>query len=286
MSQKIVIDVTRRETSPGNRMHRSIKRLLLVLVLLMVFGCAHAGVTIGAGSSVDFGDAAVDFGCQDLILAGQAHGTASTLLSIANLSIAAGGSLAPGDGSVSLGGDFADAGSFVLGTSRLAVVDACGHGTSQVSGATSFYDFVVTTTSAKQLVLPAGATQTIAHALTFHGIAGNPLRIASSSAGVHALLAVSAAAVQSIDYVSARDNTASVATIAPGTPAQYRSVDAGGLINWFGGSVDGGGGAAIVPAPLFDTLGYVALLCGLVLAAFGGRRHRDGEYRIQQRNAN
>jgi len=242
--------------------------------LLAGFGCVHAAVTIGAGSSVDFGNAVVDFGCQDLAVAGQVGGSTETLRSIADLSISAGGTLAPGAGDVSLGGDFVDAGSFVPGTSRFAIVDTCGHGTSQVSGATSFHDFLVVTSSAKQLVLPSAATQSVAHALGFHGTAGNLLHIASSSAGVHALLAVSPAVVQTIDYVDVSDNTASIATIAPGAPAQYHSVDAGGLVNWFGGSVGGGGGATIAPAPLLDTLGSVALLLGCLFIACTNRPSR------------
>jgi len=247
-------------------MRRPIGSLLSILVLLLGSSSVDAATTIGAGSNLNFGDALVDFGCQDLIVAGHADGTTESLRSIANLSISGGGSLALGAGSVSLGGDFVDAGSLVPGTSRFAIVDACGHGTSQVSGAANFYDFLVTTANGKQLVLPASVTQTIVHALTFQGVAGNPLNIVSSSGGVHALLAVNAAATQTIDYVNARDNTASAATIAPGTPAQYRSVDAGGLINWFGGAV-GVGTASTVPAPLFDMLGRAALLLGLLLVA-------------------
>jgi hypothetical protein len=246
-------------------MRRPIGYLLSVLVLLLGSSSVDAAITIGAGSNLNFGDAVVDFGCQDLVVAGHADGTTENLRSIANLSISGGGSLALGAGSVSLGGDFVDAGSFVPGTSRFAVVDACGHGSSQVSGATSFYDFLVTSASGKQLVLPASATQTITHAMTFQGAAGNPLNIVSSSVGVHAVLAVNAAAVQTIDYVNARDNTASAATIAPGTPAQYHSVDAGGLINWFGGAV-GVGAASTVPAPLFDMFGRAMLLLGFLFA--------------------
>lgn len=264
----------------NDRVRRTSKALSSFAAALLCFGNAEAAVTIGAGSSMDFGDAAVDFGCEDLAVSGQAHGTAATLRSIANLAIAPGASLAPGAGGVSLGGDFADAGSFVPGASHVAIVDACGNGTSRVSGATSFYDFFVTTTSGKQLVLPAGATQTIAHALTLQGVVGNLLGITSSSAGVHALLAVDAAATQSVDYVAARDNIASAATIAPGTPAHYRSVDAGGLVNWFGGSV-GSGAASVVQAPLFGTLGCVALLFGILLAAFGGCRSDGRKFHLK-----
>lgn len=250
-------------------MTRFVESLWIVCGLLLLAEPVFALVTIGSGSAVDFGDAIIDFGCQDLAVAGRASGTAETLRSIADLSIAGGGSLAPGAGDISLGGDFADAGSFMPGSSRVAIVDACGHGTSQVSGATNFHDFVVATSSAKQLVLPSGTTQSVTHALDLQGTAGNLLGIVSSAAGVHALLAVNAAALQTIDYVDARDNTASMATIAPGAPAQYHSIDAGGLVNWFGGGANGGGGAVAVPAPLLGAFGRAALLLSVLFSAIG-----------------
>ncbi len=247
-------------------MRRSVELLLSVPILLFAFNPADAAITIGAGSVFNLADAIVDVGCQDVVIAGQAGATAGSLRSVDSLSIAAGGNLAPGAGDISLGGDFNNAGGFVAGTSRVAIVDACGHGASQVLGATSFHDFFVTTTTGKQLVLPAGQTQTVARALTFEGAAGALLNIVSSSAGVPAVLAVDAAATQTVDYVNARDNTAIAAGIAPGTPAQYHSVDAGGLTNWFGGAAGAGTGAT-VPAPLLNALGRAMLLLGLVLGA-------------------
>ena len=252
-------------------MHRLIESLLIILVLTFPAAAATASVTIGSGSSMNFADSSIDFGCQDLVVAGQAGGSAGTLNSIANLTIAGGGNLAPGSSAISLGGDFANIGRFVPGTSRVAIVDVCGGSASRVSGATAFYDFITTTTSAKQLILPAGATQSITHVLTLHGAAGNLLGVVSSTAGVHAVLSVGAAATQTVDYVNARDNTASAATIAPGTPAQYSSVDGGGLVNWFGATVDRGGAPA-APAPLFDTLGRVVLLLGFLLIAMWTNR--------------
>src|SRR5579883_2178133 len=132
-----------------------IRSLSSIVVLVMSTAPVAASLTVGGGSRVDFGDAVIDLGCQDLFVAGQAGGTAEKLNSIASLSIAAGGSFAPGVGTVALGVDFSNVGSFVPGSSGIAVVDACGNGTSHVSGASSFYDLSVETASAKQLVLQA-----------------------------------------------------------------------------------------------------------------------------------
>lgn len=238
----------------------------LVLLSLFVANTAFAAMTIGSGSVVNFGDGTFNLGCEDLVVAGQGNGTAETLSAIANLTISSGGTLAPGAGSVSLGGNFSNTGTFVPGTSHVAIVDACGNGVSEVSGATSFYDLAVTTMLGKQLTFPASVTQSIAHALTFQGVAGNLLKIVSSTPGVKALLAVDVSAKQTISYVNARDNTASVATIAPGQPSLYNSIDGGNLTNWFIGSANGGGVTAI-PAPILGVMGRILLMIGFLLGA-------------------
>ena len=225
---------------------------------------AFAAITVGAGSSMQFADSTVDLGCSDLTIAGTASGTAAVISSITNLNLS--GSFAPGASQISLGDNFADAGSFTPGTGRVAIVDACGNGTSQVSGATSFYDLAVISALGKQLVLPVGIAQTVAHALTLQGTTGNLLQVSSSATGQRALLALGAGTTQSIAYVNARDNNASGAAIAPGQSAQYHSIDGGNLLNWFANAINGGDGVA-VPAP---TLGFGRwlLLAGLLLTTW------------------
>ncbi|MFT3789573.1 MAG: hypothetical protein QM741_00540 [Rudaea sp.] len=209
---------------------------------------ALAALTVGAGSSLHVGDGALDLGCSDWIIAGSAASGSGSVAGIANLAIT-GGSLTAGAGRFALGGDFSDAGAFVPGASRVSIVDACGGGTSTVSGATSFYDLVVASATGKQLVLPAALTQSVAHALTLQGAAGHLLGVLSSAAGQQALLNVSTAAAQTIAWVDARDDKASGATIAPGSAASFQSVDGGNLTNWFVTAVIVSGGGAPVPAP-------------------------------------
>ena len=259
-------------------MRSCITRSLLTWVLSLALGtqAAVASVTIGSGSVVSFGDGTFDFGCQDLTIAGQATGSAEILRAITNLMISSGGTLAPGAGSIWLGGDFANAGTFASGTSRVNIVDACGNGTSHVSGSAEFYELAAVSATGKQLVFPAGVSQTVSHALTFLGASGQLLNIVSSSSGVRALLKVSPSAIQTIGYVNARDNDASAgATIAPGTPAQYSSINSGGLINWFGGMGGGGGGASMVPAPVLGAAGRLALLLGVLFGAIAAARRRS-----------
>jgi hypothetical protein len=236
---------------------------------------ALAAFTVGGGSAVDFGDAKVDFGCQDFVVEGQASSTAATLSGIANLTLTApAGSFAPGAASVTLGGDFTNAGSFTAGTSQINVTDACGGGSSRISGASSFYALSVTSGSGKTLVLPAGATQTVTHALTLQGAVGKLLRVTSSTPGTKALLTLAAGAAQAIDYVDASDNDASGGqTIAPGAATTYHSVDSGGLLNWFNTRDSGGGGTGTAtPVPALGR-GAALLLAALLAGLAWRRRH-------------
>ncbi|MFT3790629.1 MAG: tail fiber domain-containing protein [Rudaea sp.] len=255
--------------SPGGRRNRAFR--LTASLLALCASLAHGAVTIGAGSSIDFADAAIDLGCSDLTVAGSASASSATLDGIASLAL--GGSFAPGAARVSVGKDFSNGGTFIPGTSLVNFVDACGDGTSAITGATGFYDLVATSSAGKSLVFPVGATQSVAHALTLQGIAGNLLKIVSSAAGTQAQLNMASGAAQAIAYVSARDNQATGATIAPGPAANYQSVDAGNLVNWFA-AVLTPGGSATVPTPMLDPL--VLSVLALALCAWAWRaRARD-----------
>lgn len=236
---------------------------------------AFAQINIGAGSTFDFGNAAIDFGCSDLDVAGNATSTAAALAGLRNLAVPSGGTFNAGTSQITLGGDFANGGGFNAGSGAVSIVDACGSGTSQVSGSTSFFVLAANTTSAKQLVLPANSTQAVTHSLTLTGTAGNLLQVRSSSAGQRANLALASAAAQTISYVAVRDNAATGATIAPGAPAAYNSVDGGDLVNWFIGAI----GATPVPAPDLGLTGRLLLLAGMLILAWRISRkhpHRHG----------
>lgn len=235
--------------------------LLGCALLTLAMRNAAAAIIIGAGSSVNFADNHVDLGCSDLNIAGSITASAANFTSITNLALD-GGSFAPSASQISLGGNFANAGSFLPGSSRVAIVDACGNGTSQLSGATGFYDFVVATTSGKQILFPAAMAQSVEHSLILQGTAGHLLDIRSSAAGQRGVLALAQGAAQTIAYVNARDNNASIAHIAPGFPEQFNSVDGGNLVNWFLNA----SGTALAPAPVLGA-GRWLLVAALLLAA-------------------
>jgi hypothetical protein len=66
-----------------------------------------AGIAIGSGASVDFGNATIDLGCTDVTVASTANADAAQLSSISDLAIASVGAFSGGAGSVALGVDIA-----------------------------------------------------------------------------------------------------------------------------------------------------------------------------------
>ena len=234
--------------------------LLGCALLILAMRNAAATIIVGAGSSLNVADNNVDLGCSDLAVAGALAASGANVTSIANLDLG-GGSFAAGASRISLGGNFANTGNFDPGASRVAIVDACGNGTSELSGATNFYDFVVATVSGKQILFPVAVAQSVAHSLTLQGAAGHLLDVRSSVAGQRGVLALAEGAAQTIAYVRARDNNASIAHIAPGLPTQFNSVDGGNLVNWF---LDVSGGT--VPAPALGA-GRWLLLAAMLFAA-------------------
>jgi len=235
---------------------------MLALSLAASFA-AHADVLVGAGSTVHFADARIDLGCGNLVVSGAADATSASLGGIASFTLA-GGTFTLDAGTLALGGDFANAGSFAPGSGTVAVRDACGDGMSTFSGANDFYALTITTGVGKQVIFPTGFAQNVAHALTLRGAAGNLLRIASSVSGQQGVLALSAGGVQNIAYVDVRDNDATATPIAPGAAAAYQSVDSGDLTHWF--DVATGGGNTPVPAPALNrfTLPLIAALIGVL----------------------
>lgn len=250
---------------------------LIVLATYVLFGAvgsglatdaAAAGISVGAGSIVHFGDATMDLGCGDLAVAGNADANAGALTGIANVALN-GGALSLGAALISLGGDFVNTGSFVPGTSTVRIGDACGNGTSRLFGASSFYDLQIISANGKLAVFPVSLAQSVANALTLQGAAGKLLNVASSTSGQRGAIALANGAAQMIAYVDARDNVASIAHIAPGPAMLFNSVDGGNLVNWFASGTPTGGTAA-VPAPAAG--GWMLLLLAGLIVTLGWKR--------------
>jgi hypothetical protein len=255
-----------------------LSRRLPGCALLAIAPLVQAGQwQIGAGSRVDFGDAAVNLGCGDLKVLGDAAASASRLGGIGMLDIGGTGSLMAGSAQLALSGDFVRSGSFDAGSSTVSIVDACPGSTSRVSGGTVFQHLTVASSTGRTLELAAGQATTVLGRLTLQGAQGQLLKLRSSSAGTPAQL--SATAQQSVQFVDVADNRATGEVIAFGKPDQFQSQAGGNLFRWFQfdaqGQDQGGGntgntgntGTDIRQVPTLSALGAAVLGALLALAA-------------------
>jgi hypothetical protein len=177
------------------------------LIALGLATPASAGnVTVGASSTVDLGTGSLALGCADLEVAGTLTAGTVGLIGARDVAIAPGGTLNGNAATVQLTGDWNNAGTFNAGTSSVQMVDGCALSTGVVSGDTSFANLSISTTTAKQVSLAAGSTQTVTGLLSLLGAAGNRLQIRSTVNGDQAFLNVSGTTI--VSFVNVRDNDA------------------------------------------------------------------------------
>jgi len=210
-----------------------------------------SGLSVGAGSTVQLGDALLALGCNDLHIepAGMLQAQAST---------------------IQLAGNWDNRGTFDPGTGTVRVEDGCSvPEMSDVGGSNTFFDLVVTTSTGKKVRFQAGGTQTILDHLTLMGAPGNLLMIRSTMPGEQAFLNLAQTGSQQIDYVDVADNGATGRLLAPGPAATHHSIDSGNTTGWFftfAGAV-----------PVVSGLGLAALV--LLLLGVGIRQYASGGVR-------
>lgn len=248
-----------------------------VVAIVLFTGNAWAQFNVGAGSSIDFGDAVVEMGCTDLVVSGTANTTASQITGIDDVSINAGGAFNGGSAQLSLSGDFANGGSFSGGSGSVMIVDGCGKAQSRISGQSNFNNLAITTATGKEAIFEAGKTTSVAGTLTLRGAPANLLKIRSSTPPAPALLA--ATPDQSIRYVDVADNRAVGAVIAPGFPGNFNSVASGKVYRWF--RFDENGDLIKIPVPTLSQWGILGLSLFVLLLFFGRQRIREGSRRAK-----
>jgi hypothetical protein len=227
------------------------RRLALVGALLAWAGAASAAqITVGAGSTVNFADAAVDLGCADLLVSGTLNTGSASVAQALDVTIASGGTLNGGSGTLDVTRDWDRIGTFSAGTGTVRFVDGCSTTSGTISDSNTFNDLVLTTSSGKQVFFQAGETTIVAGALTLSGASGNLLQIRSTSDGVEALLDLDQAATGT--FIDVKDNHAvdQAVTLGP------NSVDSGNATGW---SLSG------ISLPVLSVFGLVMLGASLYL---------------------
>jgi hypothetical protein len=220
---------------------------------------AYADLVIPAGSSYALNGGSSDLACTDLIVAGALSVDSGSITGIRNVSIAAGGSITVTSGTLSLSGDWSNAGTFSGGSGLVSFVDLAGCATTggTISGNTTFSRLSFISATGKTYRIASGSSQTITQFLTIQGAPGLPLILRGSNPGQPGLIAL--AGGQSTSNFGAADLLATANWIAPN---QSNAIAGNGVSRIFGDP-----NAPIPALPL----GALALLA---LALAGAARKR------------
>ena len=181
---------------------------------------------VGAGSSVDFGSAAVDLGCTDLVIGGTLEAGSGLVARARDVSILSGGVLSGESSILDVAGDWDNAGSFVPGTSHVRFVDDCGRVSATLTGDNGFHDLEMTTSIGKLYLFAAGSTQTISNSLTLAGNGGTRLILRSTVGGSEAFTDLQGS--QFITSVDVKDNHATGDVLV----LDEQSIDSGNTGGW------------------------------------------------------
>jgi hypothetical protein len=156
--------------------------LIGLFILLPIAEPATAQVTVPPGGSLSIpAGASLHLGCTDLNVQGNVSVGAGQISQAATIGITSSGVLDGGSGTISVGGNWNNFGTFVPGSSTVIFTDGCSTAPAQLTGNTVFYNLTLTSTNGRTFVLPAGHSITVDGTLTLQGLPGLPIQLVSSS---------------------------------------------------------------------------------------------------------
>ena len=214
---------------------RAVPSALIALFSAILFCTtpAHADITVPANAAVSLNGGNVDLACSDVIVAGALSLDGGSLANVRNVTILAGGSIVAGAGSITLSGNWSNAGGFSAGTGAVNFVDAptcvptSTGGT--ISGNTTFATLSLVSTLGKRYQFAAGSAQRVMQQLTITGLAGQPILIESSAVGQSATIALNGQ--QTMSELAVTDMRSSSVWLAPYLTNRNPT---GSVVGWFG----------------------------------------------------
>ena len=210
----------------------------------------------------------VDLACTDLVVAGTLQLASGSVLNARHVTIQAGGTIDGGTGILAVGGNWANAGQFLPGSSQVRFRDLCSLASVTIAGNTTFATASFVTATGKNYMFAVGSTQTVNNLLEIAGTVALPIQFRSSGAGQTGFINLLNGGVQTIQHVGVTDVWATGQWLAP----TLNNEGGGGNANrWFGGSAP----IAATPVPTLGNLMLVAMI--LTFAATGAvllRRRR------------
>jgi hypothetical protein len=209
---------------------RQYMRIAVVACLSCALGTANADLNVPAGGSVALLGGSFDLGCSDVLVAGTLSLGGGALTNVRNLTIAPGGSIATGTGTITLAGNWTNLGAFDAGTGAVRFVDAPSCATTgTISGDTTFYSLSFVSTIGKLYRFAAGSTQRITSLLTITGTTANPIQLQSGTPGQTAFINLTGA--QSMNELAVTDLTAGGVWLAP---YLVNRANTNSAVRWFG----------------------------------------------------
>jgi hypothetical protein len=222
--RRIIIETNNAAPTPG------LGRLLTALLCALATS-VHADLIVPTASTVSLGGGSMDLACTDVVISGTLDLQGGSLANVRNVSINAGGALVAGSGSITLAGNWTNAGSFTAGTGSVNFIDAptCAV-SSTLTGNTTFATLTFISSTGKPYRFAAGSTQTITTQLTATGTQALPLPLQSATPGQPAF--INLLGQQTMSELAVTDLTATGIRLAPQLTNRNLSPTAG-AIGWF-----------------------------------------------------
>ena len=199
-------------------------------------GPARADLIVVSGSTTSLNGGTIDLGCTDVVVGGTLNVDTGSLVNVRHVTIQAGGTIDGGSGTITLGGDWANAGQFVPGTGVVRFRDQCALAAAEISGNTTFATASFVSATGKNYTFAVGTQQTIGQLLEIAGTTTFPIQFRSGAAGQVANINLLGGGTQLIQHVGVTDVWATGQWLAP----SLTNEGGGGNANrWFGSPVVG-----------------------------------------------
>ena len=141
-----------------------------------------AELTVPAGATLQIpGSAALQLGCADLNTAGLALVNAGLIQQAGNVTISPTGALNGGTGTIQVGGNWSNRGTFIAGSGSVMFVDGCTSAPASLSGDTQFNQLILTSQSGRTFVIEAGRNIGVTGSLIVQGTPAAPVYLVTSS---------------------------------------------------------------------------------------------------------
>jgi hypothetical protein len=219
-----------------------------------------AQVIVPSGAAFSLGGGSLDLGNTSLQVGGSFAVGSGNVQNVDSVSILAGGTLNGDSGTLTLFGDWSNAGTFAAGSSTVNFID--GVAQANISGNSTFNNASFVSANGKNYVFAVGTTQSVSGLLTILGTSAQGIQFRSSTAGQVANIDLLPGGTQNIQYVGVSDVHATGQHLAAN---QTNDGGSGNAKGWFGSAAAGN----TVPTPAFSGIGL--LLLALLLVGFSAR---------------